>query len=164
VDDGTIPTCKASSAQEHQVDLHIADQTLGGVYQLVQSLQSHLLLRCTWRGVQQTSHLTRVESRGMTPIIFNISPALDMGPAGLPWTNCCIDAPQTAHSWGEEDEAWRASEQALIPLGMACRGFSFRRKWNQTKFSIMKKFNRVFANRFVSLFFLFHKTLFQPNY
>jgi hypothetical protein len=48
VDDGTIPTCelsdKASSAQEHQVDLHIADQTLRGVHQLVQSLQSHLLL------------------------------------------------------------------------------------------------------------------------
>jgi hypothetical protein len=48
VDDGTIPTCelsdKANSAQEHQVDLHIADQTLGGMHQLVQSLQSHLLL------------------------------------------------------------------------------------------------------------------------
>jgi hypothetical protein len=79
VDDGTISTCelsdKASSAQEHQVDLHIADQTLGGVHQLVQSLQSHLLL--SWlvhrKRCSADHYLRRVESRGMTPIMFIIT-------------------------------------------------------------------------------------------
>lgn len=27
---------------------------------------------------------------------------------------------------GKEDEIWRTSEQVLIPLGMACRGFSWK--------------------------------------
>jgi hypothetical protein len=59
---------------------------------------------------------------------------------------------------GEEDEAWQANEQMLVPSGIACRGFSWR-KWNHIKFCIMKKFNKAFTNKFVSLFFLFHKKL-----
>jgi hypothetical protein len=67
-------------------------------------------------------------------------------------------------NWREEDEAWWASDKTLTPSSMARRGFSWKRTWYCTKFSIMKKFSKIFANRFVSLFFLFHKTLFQRNY